>query len=514
MLRSVRVLRNVVSNYLRFFVGGLVGFLVTPVMVHVLGDGGYGLWMTVFSLTGYFGLFDQGIRPSLVRYVARDHARGDLEGMSRTLSSALVLYGAVGALTLFVVLAFAGPFSTFLQIDAAQRDLARQVILIAGTSLALGFPLGIYGAVLSGLQRYDIANAIGIGVAILRALGFVAVLRAGGGLVGLAWVSLAMNLLGYVLSWAFVRRLLPGVRLRRRLVTSEHLRMIGSYSGIAFVGALATLVAFQTDALVITRYLGAALVTPFALAAGLVDNARALVFSATWVLSPTASELETRGESSKLHAMVTAGSKYSVLVSWPVLFALIVFAGNLLVTWVGPGYDTAATLLVILAVPTLISLPQSAAGSVLYGVSRHRGVVALALLNALLNLALSILWAKPFGVVGVACGTAVPLLVVSGVASIGYTCRALQMPVGRYLIEGTVKPGLVTLAFLVPAFAAQRLWHPIGWLPLGLTVFGCWIVFAAVAWHVGLSGTERARWRRMIPGLFGVRPAAEPAVGG
>ena len=43
-------------------------------MVHLLGDGDYGLWVTVFSLTGYFGLFDQGIRPSLVRYVSRDHA--------------------------------------------------------------------------------------------------------------------------------------------------------------------------------------------------------------------------------------------------------------------------------------------------------------------------------------------------------------------------------------------------------------------------------------------------------
>jgi len=90
-LRSIRVLRNIVTNYLRFFVTGVLGFVLTPLMVRLLGDGPYGLWVTIFSVTGYFGLFDQGIRPSLVRYVSRDHTRGDQDGLSRTLSSALAL---------------------------------------------------------------------------------------------------------------------------------------------------------------------------------------------------------------------------------------------------------------------------------------------------------------------------------------------------------------------------------------------------------------------------------------
>jgi O-antigen/teichoic acid export membrane protein len=510
----VRVLRNVVTNYLRFFLTGFIAFLLTPVMVHVLGDGGYGLWVTVFSLTGYFGLFDQGIRPSLIRYLSRDHALGDEEGMSRTISSALVLYGAMGALVMLATLGFSGPFTALLRIDPAQHELARTVLLIAGTSVALGFPLGVFGAALSGLQRYDIANGIGIAIAVLRAFSFVAVLRLGGGLVELAWASLVMNILGYALSWWYVRRLIPRVRIRRALVTGPQLRMIGTYSGFAFVGALANSVAFQTDALVITRFLGAALVTPFALASGLVDNARTLVYSATWVLAPTASELETRGEASKLHAMVIAGSKYSVLVSWPVLFALLVFGENLLTTWVGSRYAGADRLLVILTIPTLLSLPQSAATSVLYGVSRHRGVVVLAIVNAALNLVLSIVWARTWGVIGVAYGTTVPLVLVGGVATIVYTCRALGLPIGRYLVDGMGKPGLTTLAFLVPALLIQWRLHPLGWWALGGSVAGCWLLFAVVAWRFGVSPMERRHWGRMLPGLIGARSATDTAAGG
>jgi len=42
-LRSVRVLTKVVTSYLRFFLAGLIGFIITPVLVHALGDGADGL---------------------------------------------------------------------------------------------------------------------------------------------------------------------------------------------------------------------------------------------------------------------------------------------------------------------------------------------------------------------------------------------------------------------------------------------------------------------------------------
>jgi O-antigen/teichoic acid export membrane protein len=515
----------VVTNYLRFFLAGVIGFIITPVLVHGLGDGGYGLWILVFSLTGYFGIFDQGIRPSLVRYVARDYARGDREGVARTLSSAVALYGTLGLLTLIVTVVLAATFTRFLRIEPALVDEARQVILIAGASVAAGFPLGVFGAALSGLQRYDLANFVGIGVTVVRGLSFVAVLRLGGGLVELAWASFIMNLVGHSLSWAMVNRLLPDVRLAWMGITRERLALIGSYSGFAFVGALANSISFQTDALVITAFLGAALVTPFALAAGLVENVRSLVYLATWVLAPTASELEATGDTRKLHALVITGAKYSVLLSWPVLFGLLIFGTDLLGIWVGPRFAegpvfqtmvdparwresaSAAPLLMWLTLPTLLSLPQSAATSVLYGVSRLKGLVALGLLGALSNLGLSLLWVRPFGLTGVALGTAVPLALMGGGAIAFYTCRALRLPLRQYALEGLWQPAIVTLAYLLPALAVRAVWRPEGWWALGVAAGGPWLLFAFVAWRFGLDAEERRRWGRTVPEALGFRPA-------
>jgi len=523
-LRSIRVLRNVVTNYLRLIIGGLLGFLITPVMVHLLGDRDYGLWVTVFSFTGYFGLIDQGIRPSLVRYVSRDHARGDREGLERTISSALALFAIAGVITLLVTVVVASQFQRWFSVSAISGRQLFELVLVAGASVALGFPLGVFGAVLSGLQRYDLSNAIGVGIGILRAIVFVVVLRTGGGLLQLAWASLAMNILGHALTMAIALRLLPGLHLGPARVNREALLAIGGYSSVAFIGALASSIAFQTDALVITAFLSAAAVTPFSLAAGLVETVRSLVYSATFVLSPTASEMETRGETSQLHAMLLAGAKYSVLLSWPVLFGLLVFGENFLVTWVGPKYATvhswmnvfthhgsqasAGQILALLTVPTLLSLPQSTASALMFGVSRHQGVVALSLANALVNLGLSLWWVHPWGLAGVALGTAVPLALLGGVATAIYACRALGLALSRYLWEGMGRAGLATLAFLVPALAVNALWHPTGWVPLAAASGGCWLFFAAFAWWRVVDVPERARWGRMLSGLVGRAPVA------
>jgi hypothetical protein len=406
----------------------------------------------------------------------------------------------------------------WIRMDPGLHAIAPTLVMLVGATLALGFPLGVFGAVLSGLQRYDLANGIGMAIGVLRLAVFMAVLHAHGGLVALAWASLGVNLAGHVWSWFAASRLLPQVPIGPRWVEPAYFRRIAAYGSWALIGALATNIAFQTDALVITAFIGTAFAAPFAIAGGLVDNARSLVTAAAYVLSPTASEMDALGQNEKLRHMLVAGSKYSVLVSWPVLLGLVVFGGNLLHTWVGARYESASLLVTILAIPTMVALPQATASSVLFGISRHKGIVLLSILSAVLNLALSVWWAshpaqmqalfgdtvRP-GLVGVAMGTAVPLLVVSGVVTAWYACRVLAEPFLGYLWEGMLRPGIVCAVFLAPALVIQWRWHPMGWFPILGACAGSWLVFAAVAWFAGISANDRERWGRMAAGLMARR---------
>ena len=109
-----------------------------------------------------------------------------------------------------------------------------------------------------------------------------------------------------------------------------------------------------------------------------------------------------------------------------------------------------------------------------------------------------------------ALGTAIPLALVSGVATAVYAARALGMPFSRYAWEGMLRPGLVTLAFLIPAMAIERLLHPVGWLPIALAAGIPWLLFLVATLRFGMDASERTRWIRVVPGAFGwrARPAA------
>ncbi len=96
MSLAIRALKNVASSWGGLAVNTAVGFFLSPFILHHLGDDAYGLWVLIFSLTGYYGIFDLGIRSSLVRYVSKFQAIGDKEELARLIHTSFVTYSCIG----------------------------------------------------------------------------------------------------------------------------------------------------------------------------------------------------------------------------------------------------------------------------------------------------------------------------------------------------------------------------------------------------------------------------------
>ncbi len=60
--RAPGVLRSTVANWTAFAVAAVVGFMLSPFIVHRLGNSAYGTWALLGSLVGYLGLLDFGVR--------------------------------------------------------------------------------------------------------------------------------------------------------------------------------------------------------------------------------------------------------------------------------------------------------------------------------------------------------------------------------------------------------------------------------------------------------------------
>jgi len=138
----IRSLKNVTSSWAGLGLNIAVGFFLSPFILHHLGDDAFGLWVLIFSLTGYYGIFDFGIRSSLIRYVSKFQATGDKEQLARLINTSLFTYTCLGAI-LMVPTVLGGFFvDRLFHIPPAFLHDARILFFLVGFSLALGFPLG------------------------------------------------------------------------------------------------------------------------------------------------------------------------------------------------------------------------------------------------------------------------------------------------------------------------------------------------------------------------------------
>ena len=103
-LDKIALLKNVGSSWFALGINIVVGVLLSPYILHHLGDEAFGLWVLIFSITGYYGLFDLGIRSSIVRYVATFSATSDQTELDRLISTALFTYTGIGLVALLVTL--------------------------------------------------------------------------------------------------------------------------------------------------------------------------------------------------------------------------------------------------------------------------------------------------------------------------------------------------------------------------------------------------------------------------
>src|SRR5215469_11233006 len=93
---KIRILKNVGSTWFSLGTNIVVGIFLSPFILHRLGDAAFGIWVLIFSVTGYYGIFDLGIRSSIIRYVSKYTATHDIDEVSGVINTAMFTYTCVG----------------------------------------------------------------------------------------------------------------------------------------------------------------------------------------------------------------------------------------------------------------------------------------------------------------------------------------------------------------------------------------------------------------------------------
>jgi O-antigen/teichoic acid export membrane protein len=432
MSLKAQAIRNVGATWLGLLIHAAVGFFLSPFILHRLGDEAFSVWVLVFAISGYFGLLDLGIRSAIVKYTAKFIATDDVEQLSRYLSTSLAFYAVVALVVLLVTIVGSFYLHLLFKIPAGMLLPTRILLLLTGSTVALSFPLGVFAGVLEGLQKFTWLQLSQIGITLLRAILIVIVMTNGGGLLAIGTITVAMNLLGYLIFTGMALHALP-VRLSLDRVEKPAFRNMASYGVFAFAILAAEKLRFQSDAMVIGAFLSATAITLFSVASKLVEYSSYAVRSMSQIVTPMSSQFQASGDLGRLRRTFLAGNRACAFIIFPLCITMVILGKSIIESWVGSRYTAAYPVLVLLIVPRAFYLAQSTSTKILLGMGRHRMLATILLLEGGMNLLLSLLLVRPFGIVGVALGTAIPLICTSVVFLPRHLCSLLEIPLIHFL---------------------------------------------------------------------------------
>ena len=476
-----QIVKNVSSNWFSLGINVVVGFLLTPFILRRLGDTANGLWIMIGFVTGYYGLFDLGIRSSIVRYVSKFAATGDREDLAKLINTSLFAYSCIGLASMLVTLLVAGNIEHVFRIAPEFLPTARRLLLIVGGAVAVGFPVGIFGGFLDGLQKFYILSWTNIVTALLRAALIVAALTHGYGLLTVALITVSLPLAAAILNGFLALRLCP-VPFGAKYVDRATFRQIANYSSVTFMIMVAGRLKFKTDELVIGAFLSAAAVTYFSIGGRIVDYAGQVVTVMAQIFVPMSSQSEARGDMTRLRKIFLLGNRVCGFTIFPICVILLILGKSVIEAWVGQKYvATSYPVLVIMILCSTLWWAQGASGRILFGMSKHGTWAIVTLIEGVSNLTLSILLVRPYGIIGESLGTAIPLACSTLLFMPQHLCKTLDVRLRTFVRESYTLPFLLCVP-LAAVLLLMRHWF----IPHNYRGLGLQLLIAAMVYGLGL----------------------------
>ena len=426
------MLRNIGSNWVLIMVSIAATYYLTPFTIKTLGQDGYGTWTLITALTGHITLLSLGVPAACVRYLSEHVAANDSRRITQTIGSCAGLYLAIG-----VAAAAAGAVLMFVfqsyQIPSAFKSEAPLAFTLMVVTVATGFmgllPEGILFAHHDFVRR-NIVRLVGIAV---RATLTFTLLAVNASLVVLAGIQFACLLLDFGVSWLLIRRRYPAVRIGFSGFNLRMVKKIVSFGFYVLVFNAGARLSFETAALVIGALLTVSTIPYYVVANSLMVYLMEFVIAIEAVISPMTTKLNTEGRAEDIREMFLKWSKVAVSLTIMAGLFLIVLGPRFLSWWIDPSYEEpSGQVLQILMLSGFAFLPiRGVAVPILIGLGKPRLPALAFLIAGLANVTLGALLARPFGLVGIALGTAIPNAIFALVVLV-VACREVQVPLGRW----------------------------------------------------------------------------------
>lgn len=460
MTRAAIISNNIKYNAISQTVTFIVSFFLFPFIVSHVGKEVYGAYILVMTFTGYLGIMDFGVPGAIIKYVAEFLGRGDRKKVNEIISASFSFYVLIGFVAAILLLSFSFCFDLIFQVEKENRHVVSQLFWVAAGAALFVWPGRTFEDVLRGFQRYEWLAIINTGATIFTGISAYLIFTQGLSIVFFLAVSNFLIILRYLSAYIIANHFLLKQKIKFPYFNREVLRTIFSFSFFIFLSSLTNIFIFHVDDFVVGAFVSVSAVTLYNVAYNLQNGFRTINSLIGGPLFPACAEMEGKNEYEKQKMLLFKGTRYMTMVFVPMVIITIIFAESLIKSWMGNGFAESILPAQVLMAFWLFNGTLEVGSGMLSAKGYVNVVFKIGVINALSNLAISLILVRYLGILGVALGTTIPMVLISfplvlhkifkvlDVTFIEYFNLAIKNNLGIYLLA--VGLSILMRKFLVP----------------------------------------------------------------
>ena len=331
-----------------------------PIYLHFLGYDQYGVWLVLTTVLSFAQLGNLGISKAVMKLVAEEYGRGDIEGIQRCVTTALALLFLSGMVVLVVILVLKNQIIVAFKLTGENAGIISSLLPYIGCLSIYVFIVQALNAVPSGLGRIDLANYIQSLGRIVAVTVATVLLYCDRGIESLLIGSSISYIFIHVASLVCIRRIIHIRILRLRNLDVRRGKSILRFGGAVIGGSLMNMMLSPFNKLMLSRYAGVSAIPVYEIAYRGGMEVRGLVEAGLRALMPEISRIGAnmkRGAKERIVAINKQSLKLIFLAGAFLFCGVFIFAGVLLRVWLGDKFvDVLPYTLRIMLVATFVSL--------------------------------------------------------------------------------------------------------------------------------------------------------------
>jgi O-antigen/teichoic acid export membrane protein len=484
---------GIMLNYITIAVGLISTLLFNPIIIRSLGQGEYGLYETVGSFVNYLAVLDLGFGTVVTRYTAKYEAEGKFEQRNeflytarriyQYLSIAILLAGIV--LYLFIDTIFGRSFT------AEELKKAHTLFILVLATTVVSVYGQVYAGALNGLEKFILPRIIKLVKVVIGKVVCIAVVVLGAESIGYTVAMLLFELFGLIGNTVYARKY---VRFQRTVVRIKEIKELLVYTSFLFLQAVAAQLYWQVDKLVLGAMIGTATVAIYSVSLNIHNIVQNMSTSIKDMLLPKATRNAfTDNSHEQLQQFMVKASRAILIVYGLALVELTVVGKEFISLWLGVEYQEAYILYVILAYSSIAPCMLSIGETVCRAMNKHQFLSYISIVAALINIILTILFVKYWGMVGAVVATAIGLIVANTIVPLLYYRKILKIRVFGYFSQSLNGILLVLCLVIVSGVLINTQVRDYSWLTLGIKIGFMAIVYLVGMMLFGFSSDERER---------------------